>query len=452
MSVFWGAAVFNAIICACLGVATRSKIDKDSVPAGFPSHLRRYLVAWTLCIAGEWFCGPGVYALYSSYGFENAVIAKLFVLGFACSSVLGCVAGSFADRFGRKRSALLFCSFGICACTLKHFAWYPALILARFLDGAHASLLYTAFESWLVAEHFQRHSFPGELLGHSFALMFTISYLVAVVCGFVAQLGVDSIPAAPPIGALHLGGWAVPFEMSAVFQAFGFVYIALNWDENYGTSEATTRDSPENSKGLWRTFFSVKVMLCCALVSFFESTMFIFVFSWTPALSPNSDHALLPAGLIFAVYMMACMSGASVYRLCVGFSTRTVMLAVFFLAAAAFAVPAFVGISEESKYTNFFAFVLFEFTVGAYFPAAASLKSEFVEERYRTTIYNLFRTPMNLIVVLVLLTGPPLTLTFQLLFAQLSLGVLMLLCYSLAEARGMSEKSAPLLQEGNGSA
>merc|ERR550514_2396577 len=49
------------------------------------------------------------------------------------------------------------------------------------------------------------------------------------------------------------------------------------------------------------------------VVSAFEGSMFAFVFNWTPAL--NSKTLPPPHGLIFALFMMACMCGASAFQL-----------------------------------------------------------------------------------------------------------------------------------------
>lgn len=434
----------NLATCLSLGFLTRAKFSSEP-PKGYRTHLFRYLVAWSFCIAGEWFGGPGVYALYSSYGFTHDQIARIFVLGFVCSSVLGCCAGNFADRFGRKRSALLFCTFGVITVTCKHFASYPVLVFGRFFDGAHASLLYTAFESWLVCEHFVRHEFPPALLGHSFALMFTISYLAAVCCGFITHLGVQLWPAFV-MGPLHIGGWCFPFEMSALCQIAGGAYIATNWEENYGMQpeNKTGEGDTAGGNGLWKTLLTTKVLICCAVISCFESSMFIFVFSWTPALSPGGDHSKLPCGLIFATYMMACMSGASLYQLLSKFPTSHIMLGVTTLAATALAVPSFRGISEQLVDQNIAAFVLFEVCVGIYFPAIAKLKSEFVPEAHRVTIYNIFRTPMNLIVVVVLLTAPSQLLTFRLLCAMLVLASVLLAAFCASE-RLTDDKQIALL-------
>merc|ERR1719453_2477170 len=83
------------------------------------------------------------------------------------------------------------------------------------------------------------------------------------------------------------------------------------------------------------------------------------------------------------------------------------------LGAAVMIVPGWLGISEALCKWNFWAFVAFEFCVGVYFPTICTLKSEVVPESHRATIYNLFRAPMNLIVLGVLLVNLDLSVTFQ---------------------------------------
>merc|ERR1719181_944921 len=83
-------------------------------------------------------------------------------------------------------------------------------------------------------------------------------------------------------------------------------------------------------------------------------------------------------------------------------------------------VPAHGGTSVGPMY-SLFAFCIFEMCVGIYFPSICTLKSEAVPESHRATIYNLFRAPMNLIVVTVLLVNPDLVPTFQLVSTMLFL-------------------------------
>merc|ERR1719198_2399560 len=109
------------------------------------------------------------------------------------------------------------------------------------------------------------------------------------------------------------------------------------------------------------------------------------------------------------------------------------------LAAAAMVVPAHGGISETLVPYNLWAFVCFELCVGIYFPSICTLKSEAVPESHRATVYNLFRAPMNLIVVSVLLVNPDLMPTFQLVSSMLLLaGLLMAVLLALPDS--VSEK------------
>merc|ERR1712050_527870 len=59
-------------------------------------------------------------------------------------------------------------------------------------------------------------------------------------------------------------------------------------------------------------------------------------------------------------------------------------------------------ILSTSVVVRFFAFLAFEACVGLYFPMMGTLKGKIVPEHSRSTIYNLYRLPLNAIVVIVL--------------------------------------------------
>lgn len=54
---------------------------------------------------------------------------------------------------GRKRACITYCITYILSCITKHSPQYKVLLLGRILGGIATSLLFSAFESWLVAEH-----------------------------------------------------------------------------------------------------------------------------------------------------------------------------------------------------------------------------------------------------------------------------------------------------------
>jgi MFS family permease len=62
----------------------------------------------------------------------------------------------------------------------------PVLLLGRILGGLSTSLLFTAFESWMVSEH-RKQGFPEELLAGTFSIASAGNGLMAIIAGLLAQ-------------------------------------------------------------------------------------------------------------------------------------------------------------------------------------------------------------------------------------------------------------------------
>ena len=58
-------------------------------------------------------------------------------------------------RRGRKKAALTYVVTYTIGCFTKHWNIFWVLFTGRLFCGVATSLLYSAFESWLVAEHFK---------------------------------------------------------------------------------------------------------------------------------------------------------------------------------------------------------------------------------------------------------------------------------------------------------
>ena len=143
--------------------------------------------------------------------------------------------------------------------------------------------------------------------------------------------------------------------------------------------------------------------LCGVAVALFEGSMYIFVFNWTPALSAGrkDKDSSPPYGFIFATFMVACMGGSSAYALLAHHVPIARLLAgVFAAAAVALVVP----VVTSGTLAVLLACMAFEACVGVYFPAMGTLKSRLVPEETRATIYNIYRIPLNAVVLGVLLS------------------------------------------------
>ncbi|KAI3471245.1 hypothetical protein Pfo_027908 [Paulownia fortunei] len=407
--------VFGAL-AAVVAALELSKSNKDRIntSSAFNSFKNNYLLVYSLMMAGDWLQGPYVYYLYSTYGFGKGEIGQLFIAGFGSSMLFGTIVGSLADKQGRKRACVTYCITYILSCITKHSPQYKVLMIGRILGGIATSLLFSAFESWLVAEHFKR-GFDQQWLSLTFSkAIFLGNGLVAILSGLFGNLLVDSLNLGP----------VSPFDAAAIFLAIGMAIILSSWTENYG-DPSESKDLLSQFKGAAVAIASdEKIALLGAIQSLFEGSMYTFVFLWTPALSPNDEE--IPHGFIFATFMLASMLGSSIAaRLLARNSVKVenYMQIVFVISSASLLLPILTnflvtpskvkggGISFSSC-LQILGFCAFEACVGIFWPSIMKMRSQYIPEEARSTIMNFFRIPLNIFVCIVLYNVSPLDLSY----------------------------------------
>ncbi|KAK7232293.1 Major Facilitator superfamily [Aureococcus anophagefferens] len=397
-------AITPATVHAAFGIAALGTAALTFGPALLGATTTNITTTNTQTPAFKNFQRTYMYALYDAYGFEHEqrapapeTIAALFVAGFGSSMLFGTVAGSLADTLGRKRGALAYVVVYAASCATKHWRSYNVLMVGRVLGGVATSLLFSVFDAWLVAEHTAR-GFEPAWLSSTFAnaqarrpASVTTSLrrltcktqagnsLVAIAAGVIGEWAAGLSPmrvlvaggddsavadAGGPDGAIMVGGYCAPFDLAAAVLLVGGVVILLTWSENYG----------ERAGGADSSYAAV-----------------------TP---PGGEKP--PYGEIFSVMMICCMAGTRLFGFLVERDPpEKFSRGLFAVAACALATP----VALPGRPTWALAgFLAFELVVGAYFPAMGTLKSKIIPDAQRATIYNLFRVPLNVIVLLVLLS------------------------------------------------
>ncbi|EOA23842.1 hypothetical protein CARUB_v10017059mg, partial [Capsella rubella] len=409
--------VFGAM-AAIVAALELSKTNKDRIntSSSFNSFKNNYLLVFSIMMAGDWLQGPYVYYLYSTYGFGKGDIGQLFIAGFGSSMLFGTIVGSLADKQGRKRACVTYCIVYILSCITKHSPQYRVLMVGRILGGIATSLLFSAFESWLIAEHNKRN-FEQQWLSLTFSkAVFLGNGLVAILSGLFGNLLVDTFSFGP----------VSPFDAAACFLAIGMAIILATWSENFG--------DPSDSKDLLTQFkvaaiaiaSDEKIALLGAIQSLFEASMYTFVFLWTPALSPNDEE--IPHGFVFATFMLASMLGSSLAARFMSRSSLRVenyMQVVFLVSAASLLLPITTSVlvtpskvKEEglslTSSIQLLGFCVFEACVGIFWPSIMKMRSQYIPEEARSTIMNFFRVPLNIFVCIVLynVDAFPITIMF----------------------------------------
>merc|ERR1711871_1858336 len=206
---FWG--IFGFLACVCAAIVWRKwSASKVVATPAFKSFQLNYVSIWLAMMMADWLQGPYVYALYASYGFSKKEIGQLFIMGFGASMVLGTCVGPLADKHGRKRSCIAFGIIYSLSCITKHSPDYWVLMVGRLLGGVATSLLFSVFESWMIAAHF-KNGFNGDQLGDTFTKAYFGNSIVAIGAGVVGGYAEQTF------------GLVAPFDVSMMMLIVGTV-------------------------------------------------------------------------------------------------------------------------------------------------------------------------------------------------------------------------------------
>lgn len=397
-----------AVVCVGLKLLTMDRTStSNSESADKPSLemarlRRRFLTVFWLFKMADWLQGPYFYDVYSSKVINGQpvstdMVARFFLTGFGTAAAFGAWVGRLVDANGRKAGSIAFALlYGLSALSV-HSDRLSLLVLGRMAGGVGTALLFSAPEAWLVGEH-QRAGFSDAWLSGTFGLAYLGDSIVAILAGQLAG------------SAAELHGPTAPFALSMVVLALGAAAVLATWRENTALTNASTAPTAEVDSAqkvrivdAWRKIIAdPRILGVGAIQALFEGAMYIFVIQWPPAMIGVLPGKDVPFGAVFSCLMAACMIGSSAFaaiapRLSVEVATA-VMLA---LAAGSMAAPALTSGSLPIVVASF---LLFEACVGFYFPAIGTLRSKYVPDSHRGVMMAMFRVPLNVIVVAVMLT------------------------------------------------
>ena len=137
----------------------------EALRTEFNSFRNSYLSVYLVIMLADWMQGTHMYTLYLSY---NVNISALFLTGFLSGAIFAPFLGSLVDKFGRKRSCIVYCVLEIIINWLEHYSSFEILLLGRVLGGISTNLLFSAFESWMATEH-RKKGFPDEWMAKTYS-------------------------------------------------------------------------------------------------------------------------------------------------------------------------------------------------------------------------------------------------------------------------------------------
>jgi MFS transporter, MFS domain-containing protein family, molybdate-anion transporter len=308
---------------------------------------------------------------------------------------------------------LFYCLITSIGCFLKSFPDKWLIITSHICTGIGVSLLYSVFESWSVHElsHGTLRSGDDKLPTFFFIMNMSNSF-IAIVAGVVANELADAFsPYAPFVGSTVLCIIAAAICSSLWNEnKAGEGNVSLSSDLKDDVFEEDDGDKKGSIlSDLFQTILSSltrNVIAVGLMQTAFETSLFTFIFFWNPILQEVCDD--IPYGLTYAAFMVAMMTGNSLFSITSHFIGSAGFLSLLRVAFVIGLLGCGIAMHFSSFSARIFGFLLFEMGVGCFWPCIGFLRGKHFPEDSRTTFINLFRIPTNFIVVVILnVCSPP---------------------------------------------
>jgi len=231
--------------------------------SSFTSLRLKYLLVTLVIMLADGLQGTHLYVLYEGYGFN---VASLYALGFITGAVTTPITGPLIDRFGRKKSAMLYCALEMGINLLEQFPFLSGLLVSRMVGGITTNLLSSVFETWLDTEFRIRYrarksgsdtatitdddtattldsksdDYDDAVAKNEYELIMRdsviVSNLASIASGYLAHVLAEKY------------GSVGPFQGAVTCSGIALIVVSLLWTENYGVPSTLTYGEEEVEK------------------------------------------------------------------------------------------------------------------------------------------------------------------------------------------------------------
>ena len=136
--------------------------------------------------------------------------------------------------------------------------------------------------------------------------------------------------------------------------------------------------------------------------SLFQAVLNIYLFAWTPILQNSTDIKNINVGFIFTCFIFAMILGTKLFEIFIIYLKAgyyTSMSIVLFIELVIFFMISYI----DSFLVRLILLAAINGISGFLFPLNSVIKSRILVEEYRATLMSIFRIPLNLYVIIVLI-------------------------------------------------
>lgn len=383
--------VILSLVCAAIQFTSwknRKKTNSNANP-NFVSFQKSYLLAYLPAVIGDWLQGPYLYALYSKYGFTEDQIAIIYVSGFASTVFIGTWLTVLSSKYPSRNVLIITTGVYAISSLMKLSVNYGVLIVARGLSGLTTPIMFRTFETWYFRQHVTIHDFPKEWIATTMSKAAALNGFLAVCSGVVANAFAEWMGYGP----------VAPYILAAPFLVASAFLILLKWENsNHDLSQNQMKFS--FLPAIRELAEQPEVLTLGVIEALFESSMAIFVFVWTPVLTPAGPSY----GVTFSTFMICVLIGGDIYELCKRERKLKVLLIISIgISCVGFAISGFFTTpSHPGRFGALLGLLAVEIGAGIYFPSMMALRKQTFPEKHVELLRAIFGVPLNLIACLAL--------------------------------------------------
>ena len=353
----------------------------------------RYLVAFVLTRSAMWAKAPYLYTLFMTvHKFTIEDIHTLCLIEVVSALIFGPISGFLADKYGRKLFCQLYNISIIINVLLRMQGSHKLAYLSQVIAGFGSNLISTTFEAWVVSESEKEFKnfgkdvlFRQKLFKKSNILEATANLFFSFLC----------------FTLYSAWGIYIPFWISIILTLFSFFVINSIWEENKPLSESNQSTSIQIKEAMHE--IGRLEVLCIGLIEGIILTIFyIFLFSWTPILN-QSTEGTIRVGLIFLYMVLIMILGIKFYEILIIYFEFDYYLSIT-LSIFVQGILLYNTYIDDRFFSRFFYLTLFIGFTGFYNPINSIVKSNILIDKYRALLMNLYRIPLNIYLIIIILS------------------------------------------------
>jgi hypothetical protein len=195
-------------------------------------------------------------------------------------------------------------------------------------------------------------------------------------------------------------GLFAPLWLSISFSVLGIMAIQVFWAEN--------KPQENIKKGMMKSFSEAfselkkrEVLSMGIIESIFQAVLNIYLFAWTPILQNSTTSSNINVGFIFTCFIFSMILGTKIFEIFMIYLKAENYISIsisLFLELILFLLIPYI----DSFLVRFFLLASINGVTGFMFPLNSIIKSKILVEEHRATLMSIFRIPLNLYVIIVL--------------------------------------------------